>query len=177
MPDICETCKFHLDDRIITCESCHGAQHLTESCTGLSSTELRALILVKKTLFYFCQACRDAFKSLSMPLREINSFKNELIAQKREINEVRNLLKSLKDENNSLKSELILLKHKNQQVNQVERSKIEEKDLNDRMEQQKSVRNAMVENSQAASDEYDDLKSLLEELDNLKVKVSNIKVF
>ncbi|KAG5876694.1 hypothetical protein JTB14_025820 [Gonioctena quinquepunctata] len=79
---------------------------LVEACTGLSSSELRAVIIQKRTLVYFCQECRTSFKNIPTLL----SFKTEFTSLKKEVDELKNEMKTWKDENKNLKSEMTMLK-------------------------------------------------------------------
>lgn len=63
--------------------------HPLEECTGLASSELRAVILQKRTLMFFCKDCRHAFKSAPALMRQIEALKSEVIALKQEIEDIK----------------------------------------------------------------------------------------
>ncbi|KAG5886058.1 hypothetical protein JTB14_009507 [Gonioctena quinquepunctata] len=105
MGDHCTVCEKDVGDKFAICDSCHCIQHPVEACTGLSSSELRAVIIQKRT-----QECRTSFKNIPTLLREIKSFKTEFTSLKKEVDELKNEMKTWKDENKNLKSEMTMLK-------------------------------------------------------------------
>ncbi|KAG5884373.1 hypothetical protein JTB14_003320 [Gonioctena quinquepunctata] len=109
MGDRCRVCEKDVGDKSAICDSCHGLQHPVGACTGLSSSELRAVIIQKRTLVYFCQECRTSFKNIPTLLREIKSFKTEFTSLKKEVDQLKNEMKNWKDENKTLKSEMTML--------------------------------------------------------------------
>lgn len=53
--------------------------------TGVSSSESRAVVLLKRTLVYFCQDCRESFKNVPLLLREIQDLKKDILSFKKEV--------------------------------------------------------------------------------------------
>lgn len=180
MSDLCETCKEPVEDKFANCDSCHVTQHPTEACTGLSPTELRSVVLSKRTLVYFCQECRESFRSVPVLLREIRNFKNEVSALKVEVNEIRNEMTSLISENKSLKLEVSKLKNKNSHD---EHSTTDENIMMELIERQKREKNIIIANlkeSQASSPDQrrdEDQKQVKEILTRFNINVSNIIAF
>lgn len=93
MTSKCETCGDPLGDKFIVCDSCHISMHPTEGCTGLGASELRAVVIQKRTLVYFCEDCRKAFKSVPNLLRQIDSLRSE-------VNSLKDEVRRLKDSKN-----------------------------------------------------------------------------
>uniref|UniRef100_A0A6P7GB43 Uncharacterized protein LOC114340024 n=1 Tax=Diabrotica virgifera virgifera TaxID=50390 RepID=A0A6P7GB43_DIAVI len=81
----CSSCNDDLLDKFVACDSCHVTVHQSEHCTGLCASELRAVVIQKRTLMYFCADCRLSFKSVPKLIREIDNFKNELSALKQDM--------------------------------------------------------------------------------------------
>lgn len=84
----CASCQqdFNDNDKFATCDSCHIAVHANERCASLSLTEVRAILLQKRSLAFFCQECRSAFKSVPLLIRQINDLKLEVLELKKEVN-------------------------------------------------------------------------------------------
>lgn len=89
MPSTCATCKHTLGEKTISCDSCHVAMHPTEECTGLGSSEIRAAVVQKRTLFFFCTDCRLAFKSVPLVIRKLENLTAELEILKIEVQKLK----------------------------------------------------------------------------------------
>lgn len=89
MPSTCATCKNTLGDRTISCDSCLVTMHPTEDCTGLGSSEIRAAVVQRRTLFYFCTDCRLAFKSAPVLIRKLESLAAEVETLKIEVQKLK----------------------------------------------------------------------------------------
>ncbi|KAL3287328.1 hypothetical protein HHI36_001803 [Cryptolaemus montrouzieri] len=114
MSPLCKVCSGSIEDKPICCDSCHIAQHPTEAYTGLCSSELRAVVLLKRTMFYFCQNYRVSFKSIPMLLREMQAFKAEILSVKNEVEVLKEEIGELRSENVSIKDEIAQLKNNSQ---------------------------------------------------------------
>ncbi|KAG5863799.1 hypothetical protein JTB14_025151 [Gonioctena quinquepunctata] len=149
MGDHCTVCEKDVGDKFAICDSCHCIQHPVEACTGLSSSELRAVIIQKRTLVYFCQECRTSFKNIPTLLREIKSFKTEFTSLKKEVDELKNEMKTWKDENKNLKSEMTMLKEviKNTNENENTVTISNENVIAEVLERQKRENNVIVANN------------------------------
>lgn len=86
MSNRCGTCDKDLGDKPVCCDSCHIAMHPIEDCTGLAPSELRAVILQRRTLMFLCKSCRTAFKSAPSLLRQIEVLASEVKSLKQEMN-------------------------------------------------------------------------------------------
>lgn len=84
----CSACKLDLggdDKQIVACDSCRSRFHLAEKCSGLSTSEARAVILQKRNLMHFCQDCREAFKGVPVMVRKIVQMEQEIQTLKHKI--------------------------------------------------------------------------------------------
>lgn len=88
----CSKCNqgVKADDKQIFCDCCRVTYHLNESCSELSASELRAVVLQKRTLMFLCPECRDAFKSAPMVIRRVKELQTEVDTLKKEIMELKN---------------------------------------------------------------------------------------
>ncbi|KAJ8982416.1 hypothetical protein NQ317_017218 [Molorchus minor] len=102
--DQCGTCKLKIsdDDKFISCDSCRVMLHLQEKCCTLSSTEIRAVVMQKRTLLFFCDECRTAFKNVPMLIRKIKDLDSEVDRLKHEV-------ELLKNQNNSANIETMFM--------------------------------------------------------------------
>lgn len=84
----CSICSLDLgtDERqTIACDSCRTRMHLNERCSGLSASEVRAVILQKRVLMHFCETCRVAFKSVPIMVRKMIAMEEEIKSLKEKI--------------------------------------------------------------------------------------------
>lgn len=103
--NLCIKCKDELTGKEnITCDGCGEMVH--EKCSSMASSELRAIVIKNRTLFYFCSTCKNAFKQIPTIIRNLN----ELI----DIN------KTLKEENSILRQKLSEQKASNNELNNYE---------------------------------------------------------
>lgn len=93
MPNNCHTCNSTLGDKVVSCDSCHIVMHPTEDCTGLCASEIRATVIQKRTLFFFCSDCRLAFKNVPALLRQIEVLKSEIDSLKKEVSSLKEATK------------------------------------------------------------------------------------
>ncbi|KAG5898999.1 hypothetical protein JTB14_001525 [Gonioctena quinquepunctata] len=120
MTDACTKCNQDLGDKYAVCDSCHSVQHPSETCTGLSSSELRAVVLAKRTWAYFCQECRISFRNVPALLREMKSFKTEVTSLRSEMNILKTEVESLITEKIALKTEINDLRNEVKQIKENE---------------------------------------------------------
>lgn len=106
MASKCETCGDVLGDKFIACDSCHVLTHPSEGCTGLGASELRAVVIQKRTLVYFCEECRQAFKSVPKLLRQIDNLRSEVNSLKDEILKLKDMKKDTPMSSEDIISEL-----------------------------------------------------------------------
>lgn len=185
MSDTSPVCKQNLGDKYAVCDSCHSVQHPVESCTGLSSSELRAVVLSKRTLVYFCQECRISFKSIPTLLTEIRNFKSEVISLKQEMNTLKAEVTSLMTENSTLKIEINSLKYEGRHRKENDFSEVasNESVIMELLERQKRESNIMIANvceSQEVTPlqrKEDDTKIVRDLLQNHSVNLDNITIF
>lgn len=87
MPALCEKCKqvVNSHDKQVVCDCCRVVFHLTEDCTGMSTSEQRAIVLQKRCLLYFCGECRDAFKATPLIMRKVQELQEEVKILKQEL--------------------------------------------------------------------------------------------
>lgn len=87
----CNSCKNTIPEasKAVCCDSCHIVMHPLEACTGLNASELRAVVIQKRTMLYFCKTCREAFKNVPALLHQIGELKNELELLKKELETVK----------------------------------------------------------------------------------------
>lgn len=79
--NICSACLLDLgadDKQTVACDSCRSRTHIAERCSGLSTSESRAVVLQKRTLMHFCNDCRDAFKSVPIMVRKMVKMEEEI---------------------------------------------------------------------------------------------------
>lgn len=84
----CPVCLTELgaDDRqTVACDSCRSRTHIQEKCSGLSTSESRAVVLQKRTLMYFCPDCREAFKSVPMMVRKMVKMEEDIQALQQKV--------------------------------------------------------------------------------------------
>lgn len=91
----CKVCNLAIsksnikDKEVISCDSCRAYFHFSsvkeKNCSNISSTEQRALILQSRSIIFFCDDCRDAFKSIPLLVRQIDSLKNDVESLKLEV--------------------------------------------------------------------------------------------
>uniref|UniRef100_A0A6P7GXQ7 Uncharacterized protein LOC114347768 n=1 Tax=Diabrotica virgifera virgifera TaxID=50390 RepID=A0A6P7GXQ7_DIAVI len=91
MPADCKQCNLEIksQDKHIYCDCCRTTFHLTEECSGMSASEMRAVVLQKRTLMFLCLECRDAFKSAPMVVRKMSELQDEVNSLKRELQELK----------------------------------------------------------------------------------------
>uniref|UniRef100_A0A6P7FVK1 Uncharacterized protein LOC114334520 n=1 Tax=Diabrotica virgifera virgifera TaxID=50390 RepID=A0A6P7FVK1_DIAVI len=151
--DNCAPCGDALGDKLVACDSCHITVHPNETCTGLAASELRAVIIQKRTLNYFCSDCRLSFKSVPKLIREIETLRSEVSSLKSEIKK----LKENKDATSSSAEEV----------------------LNELHERQKKANNLLIFNLQepnTATDDINQVKSILNTISNNLINSNNIKI-
>ncbi|KAJ8948782.1 hypothetical protein NQ318_022913 [Aromia moschata] len=84
--------KYHViqeEEESLYCDSCQVVTHANFKCSGVSTTEVRAITLQKRNLLYFCQDCRDAFKTVPKFIREMKNMQNEIDDLKEQIKELK----------------------------------------------------------------------------------------
>ncbi|KAG5881417.1 hypothetical protein JTB14_004512 [Gonioctena quinquepunctata] len=87
-------------DKLVKCDSCRTIFHANENCTNLAASELRAVILQSRSLIFFCNECRMAFKKVPLLIRQMEDIKND-------VTELKEYVKALKNENKVLKENLM----------------------------------------------------------------------
>ncbi|CAG9763847.1 unnamed protein product [Ceutorhynchus assimilis] len=87
----CDICEEKIPDgtKVVCCDSCHVIMHPVEACTGLNASELRAAVIQKRTLMFFCKTCREAFRAAPALVRQIKDLKEEIEGIKRELEGVK----------------------------------------------------------------------------------------
>ncbi|KAG5871336.1 hypothetical protein JTB14_018590 [Gonioctena quinquepunctata] len=101
MEEKCESCKNNVSDKdkLVKCDSCRTIFHASENCTNLAESELR-VILQSRSLVFFCNECRMAFKKVPLLIRQMEDIKNDVTELKEDV-------KALKNENKVLKENLM----------------------------------------------------------------------
>lgn len=101
--DECGKCKSKIsaDEKFISCDSCRILLHLREKCCGMSPSEIKAVVIQKRVLLFFCDECRLAFKNVPMLIRKINDLSVEVEKLKKVVSE-------LETQNNCLNNSEVL---------------------------------------------------------------------
>nr|XP_023018000.1 stress response protein NST1-like [Leptinotarsa decemlineata] len=87
---VCNTCNLEMTPgEGVCCDSCQVTTHSTLNCSGISTSEVRAIVLQKRSLLYFCEECREAFKSVPKLLREIRDMRKEMNTLKQEVEDLK----------------------------------------------------------------------------------------
>lgn len=108
----CVTCKLNIkdkDEKIIGCDSCNVTMHLNEKCTGLSPSELRAIVIQKRVILFFCEDCRGAFKRVPVLIKKLDEMQHIIESLQKEVQQ-------LKDQKEALNMEAILHEAQERQV-------------------------------------------------------------
>ncbi|CAG9822842.1 unnamed protein product [Phaedon cochleariae] len=92
----CKVCKLKIRDmkEAVCCDSCRDYMHTgpvkEKNCSGLSTTELRAMVLQNRNIIFFCNDCRDAFRSVPLLIRQITEIKNDVKTLKNDVEILKN---------------------------------------------------------------------------------------
>lgn len=89
--DECGKCcsKVSDEEKSISCDSCHIPFHLRDKCSNLSPSEIKAVVIQKCVLLFFCDQCRTAFKNVPMLIRKIDNLNTEVEKLKKEVDELK----------------------------------------------------------------------------------------
>ncbi|KAJ8966982.1 hypothetical protein NQ317_009263 [Molorchus minor] len=67
----CLKCKMQLSDSdFVICDCCNELLH--EKCSELSTTEMRSVLLKKRSLMFFCLTCKENFKQFPKLIKNFN---------------------------------------------------------------------------------------------------------
>lgn len=99
----CVKCDI-VDTDLVVCDKCNS--RLCQNCTQLTSTELRAVVLKKRLIFYWCFEC----KKNEMPMKLIEEIPNKLKVMAEDIKERFNALQA---QVTTLHTDLVILKETN----------------------------------------------------------------
>lgn len=100
----CEKCKKRIeqDEDFIYCDCCKAAYHTIKSCTVMSTTEIRAMMLQKqRSVIYFCDSCKSSFLKLPMLINKIVSLESEVSVLRNEVSSLTDAVNILKLQDNN----------------------------------------------------------------------------
>ncbi|KAG5864009.1 hypothetical protein JTB14_014232 [Gonioctena quinquepunctata] len=106
----CSKCSIHIqdDDKYIQCDSCRTPFHLNEKCSGLCPSEIKAIVVQRRVIFFFCEECKSSFKKVPHLLTKLSVLENDISLLKQEVKDTKKKhcgeLSLLKRELNDLKS-------------------------------------------------------------------------
>lgn len=152
-PEHCTTCQLVLgpdDKQIVACDSCRSRTHVAENCSGLSASEVRAVILQKRTLMHFCSECRNAFKSVPLMIRKI-------VKLEEEIESLKTKMQSL-EQQKAINAELPITLNTENMFYEIDQRLIRSSNL--------MIYNLQESNSEVLQERIDHDKSLVSELFN-----------
>ncbi|CAH1107816.1 unnamed protein product [Psylliodes chrysocephalus] len=90
----CLKCDLSLteEDKVINYDSCRDPFHLKE-CSGLCASEVRAIVLQKRVLIFFCDECVSSFKIIPLLLNKISKLENEVKTLKEDMKKLNEVTK------------------------------------------------------------------------------------
>ncbi|KAG5863659.1 hypothetical protein JTB14_036598 [Gonioctena quinquepunctata] len=101
MGEYCKGCEKSVNDNEerVMCDSCKDVFHSTKekNCSGMTTTEYRAVMLQKRSTLFFCFECKEAFKNVPMLLRQIMESKNQVEDLKKEVEDMKSEIKMIKE--------------------------------------------------------------------------------
>lgn len=69
---LCAKCNLGVTEKesLAVCDCCSDVYH--EKCSDLAASEIRAIIIKKRNLIYFCPSCKDNFKKVPKVIEKLN---------------------------------------------------------------------------------------------------------
>lgn len=88
----CGKCRVEITEkeRFMSCDCCKIPVHLTEECAGLCASEIKAVVIQKRVLLFFCDDCRTSFKQVPLLVRKVQELQKE-------VKDLRDEVKQLKE--------------------------------------------------------------------------------